>query len=401
MSKTLLAESIAELKQLKQFAIENAKLSFEETITPQIKAILESALAEETEEEVEKEEMHEAEKEGQVKVKGKSVKSWKQNGDKSYDLVYEDGTEDRIAVSHDDWDTLNNAELAKSMKESKDEEAAEEVEETFDIDAALAEIEGTVAEGDDNDEDDDAPAEDEAMKEADEAPEVEVEGGEEDELDEDYINKLLAEVEDEEMDLEEGAEEAPEEDEEMDIKEVEGADKKDQLGLIGLAAEQLKKLFPGLDVEKAKKFEKDLRAALDNATGLHEKEEEEVEEAPEEEKEEATEQAALLESLREMNLLNAKLLYQNKLLLQENFSDEQKANIIKALDKAATANEAKIVFETYKGMSATKKAPQTKVTEKLGFKRIGVLQEQYQPKTSYDPTDPVVAELQRRAGIKK
>ena len=102
-----------------------------------------------------------------------------------------------------------------------------------------------------------------------------------------------------------------------------------------------------------------------------------------------------------MNLLNAKLLYQNKLLLQENFSDEQKANIIKALDKAATANEAKIVFETYKGMSATKKAPQTKVTEKLGFKRIGVLQEQYQPKTSYDPTDPVVAELQRRAGIKK
>lgn len=357
MSKTLLAESIAELKQLKQFAIENAKLSFEETITPQIKAILESALAEETEEEVEE----------------------------TPEKVEESKKEDE----------------APAEEAPEKEESEEEVEETFDIDAALAEIEGTVAEGDDNDEDDDAPAEDDdKMREAEEAPEAdfEVEGGDDKELDEDYINRLLAEVEDEGMDLEEGAEEAPEEDEVMDVKEVEGADKKDQLGLIGLAAEQLKKLFPGLDVEKAKKFEKDLRAALDNATGLHEKEEEE---APEEEKEEATEQAALLESLREMNLLNAKLLYQNKLLLQENFSDEQKANIIKALDKAATANEAKIVFETYKGMSATKKAPQTKVTEKLGFKRIGVLQEQYQPKTSYDPTDPVVAELQRRAGIKK
>lgn len=361
MSKTLLAESIAELKQLKQFAIENAKSSFAETITPQVKAMLESVLAEETEEEVEE----------------------------TPEKVEESKKEDE----------------APADEAPEKEESEEEVEETFDIDAALAEIEGTVAEGDDQDKDDEVPAEDEAMKEADEAPEVEVEGGEEDELDEDYINKLLAEVEDEEMDLEEGADEAPEEDEEMDIKEVEGMQsgedkKKEQLGLIALAAEQLKKLFPGVDVEKAKQFEKDLRAAMDNATGLHEKEEEEVEEAPEE-KEEATEQAALLESLREMNLLNAKLLYQNKLLLQENFSDEQKANIIKALDKAATANEAKIVFETYKGMSATKKAPQTKVTEKLGFKRIGVLQEQYQPKTSYDPTDPVVAELQRRAGIKK
>lgn len=359
MSKTLLAESIAELKQLKQFAIENAKLSFAETITPQVKAMLESVLEEETEEEVEE----------------------------TPEKVEESKKEDE----------------APTEEAPEKEESEEEVEETFDIDAALAEIEGTVAEGDDKDKNDEVPAEDEAMKEADEAPEVEVEGGAEDELDEDYINKLLAEVEDEEeAGLEEAAEEAPEEDEVMDVKEVEGADKKDeQLGLIGKAAEVLKKVFPNLDAEAAKKFEKDLRAALDNATGLHEKEEEEVEEDPEEEKEEATEQAALLESLREMNLLNAKLLYQNKLLLQENFSDEQKANIIKALDKAATANEAKIVFETYKGMSATKKAPQTKVTEKLGFKRIGVLQEQYQPKTSYDPTDPVVAELQRRAGIKK
>lgn len=360
MSKTLIAESIAELKELKRVAIENAKLSFEETITPQIKAILESALAEETEEK----------------------------------------DEEEVPVE----ESKKEEEPAEAEEAPKEEEEAE-VDETFDIDAALAEIEGSVAEGDDQDKDDEVPAEDEAVKEAEEAPEndVEVEGGNEDGLDEDYINKLLAEVEEEEVAIEE-AEEAPEEEDEvMDVKEVEGTNKKDeQLGLIGLAAEQLKKLFPNLDAEAAKKFEKDLRAAMDNATGLHEKEEEEKEEeAPEEE---ASEQA-LLESLKkeakELNLLNSKLLFQNKLLLQENFSDDQKASIIKALDKAKTVNEAKIVYETYKGMSAGKKAPQTKVSEKLGFKRIGVLQEAYQAKTSYDPTDPVVAELQRRAGIRK
>ena len=42
-------------------------------------------------------------------VKGKEVKSYKQNGDKSFTVTYEDGSTDKIAVSHDDWDKLNDA----------------------------------------------------------------------------------------------------------------------------------------------------------------------------------------------------------------------------------------------------------------------------------------------------
>lgn len=374
MSKTLIAESIAELKELKRVTIENAKLEFAESITPQIRAILESSLAEEAEAEDEKDEIEEAKKEG------------------------EEAEEKEEAPAED-----KDEEAPKGEEESE-----EEVDETFDIDAALAEIEGSLAESDDEDKDD-APAEDEeAMKEAEEAPEndVEVEGGEADELDEDYINKLLAEVEDEEAGEEEMNEEASEEDEVIDVKEVEGADKKDeQLGLIGKAAEVLKKVFPNLDAEAAKKFEKDLRAALDNATGLREEEDEKEEMKEEEASEEEVTEQELLESLKkeakELNLLNSKLLFQNKLLLEGTFNDQQKANIIKALDKAKTVNEAKIVYETYKNMTTGKKAPQPKVSEQLGFRKIGVLQESYQPKTSYDPTDPVVLELQRRAGIRK
>jgi len=42
-------------------------------------------------------------------VKGKKVKSYKQNGDKSYSVIYDDGSKDIIAVSHNDWNKLNDA----------------------------------------------------------------------------------------------------------------------------------------------------------------------------------------------------------------------------------------------------------------------------------------------------
>lgn len=40
--------------------------------------------------------------------KMKKIESAKQNGDKSYAVKYEDGTEKTINVSHDDWDNINN-----------------------------------------------------------------------------------------------------------------------------------------------------------------------------------------------------------------------------------------------------------------------------------------------------
>ena len=59
-----------------------------------------------------KQELNEA-----LKVKGKEVKSYTQNGDKSYNVVYDDGAKDKIAVSHDDWDKINDANKS-SMKEN-------------------------------------------------------------------------------------------------------------------------------------------------------------------------------------------------------------------------------------------------------------------------------------------
>lgn len=43
----------------------------------------------------------------EVDIKGKTVKTYTQNGDKSYNVTYDDGTTDRIAVSNDAWDDIN------------------------------------------------------------------------------------------------------------------------------------------------------------------------------------------------------------------------------------------------------------------------------------------------------
>ena len=46
--------------------------------------------------------------EAHLKVNGKLVKTYTQNGDKSYNVVYDDGSKDKISVSHNDWDKIND-----------------------------------------------------------------------------------------------------------------------------------------------------------------------------------------------------------------------------------------------------------------------------------------------------
>ena len=45
----------------------------------------------------------------EVKCDGKTVKNATQNGDKSYNVEFEDGSKKKISVSHDDWDAINDA----------------------------------------------------------------------------------------------------------------------------------------------------------------------------------------------------------------------------------------------------------------------------------------------------
>lgn len=65
---------------------------------------------------------------------------------------------------------------------------------------------------------------------------------------------------------------------------------------------------------------------------------------------ELKEALSIIETLRndlnETNLLNAKLLYVNKVFKASNLSESQKASVIAAFDKAETVKEVKLVYET-------------------------------------------------------
>ena len=71
----------------------------------------------------------------------------------------------------------------------------------------------------------------------------------------------------------------------------------------------------------------------------------EMREADKEELKEAKQTIEILRSdLNEVNLLNSKLLYTNKIFKAKNLTENQKIKVLKAFDKAETVKEAKVYF---------------------------------------------------------
>jgi hypothetical protein len=54
----------------------------------------------------------------------------------------------------------------------------------------------------------------------------------------------------------------------------------------------------------------------------------------------------LKNELNEVNLLNAKLLYTNKIFKAKNLTESKKVKVLKAFDKAKDVRQAKTIFET-------------------------------------------------------
>jgi hypothetical protein len=76
--------------------------------------------------------------------------------------------------------------------------------------------------------------------------------------------------------------------------------------------------------------------------------------------------ATLRSELNEVNLLNAKLLYVNKLFKAKNLNESQKVKVINAFDRAETVREAKNVFDTLNESLNTEKA-KSQIKESLSF----------------------------------
>jgi hypothetical protein len=104
----------------------------------------------------------------------------------------------------------------------------------------------------------------------------------------------------------------------------------------------------------------------------------------------------LRSTLQEVNLLNAKLLYVNKLFRAGKLTETQKMNVVKNLDKAETAKEAEKIYSTLKESFSVK--TRSTIKESMGFasQAAGIA-----PKTNIIEAEPYVTRWQTLAGIKK
>jgi hypothetical protein len=105
----------------------------------------------------------------------------------------------------------------------------------------------------------------------------------------------------------------------------------------------------------------------------------------------------LQSELNEVNLLNAKLLYTNKIFKAKSLNEAQKVSVLKAFDRAENVREVKTVYNTL-AESFTSKTRQQQIKESVGFasKAVGVA-----PKQQIVEGDSAVLRMQQLAGIIK
>lgn len=278
----LLKEAIADAKAVRETAIANAKIALEEAFTPRLQSILSRKL--------------------QAEMEGEEEETMEEEMD-SMDLDMGDDEEQTAEVGNEEEEEVTDV--------------AEEEEMEMDSDEAMEEAEGY---------DDPTNADDASISEEDEMGE--------DELDlESIIRELEMDMDSDEEVSEEEEMEAPEmemeEEEEMEIEPEmeEEMDSDDEIDL----EEILREMGYGDDEEEVNEEEEvddnsaELEAELEEAYSVIKK---------------------LQSTINEVNLLNAKLLYANKLFRGYNLTNEQKGKVVENLDRTTSVREVKLVFAT-------------------------------------------------------
>jgi hypothetical protein len=301
-SSKLLKEAIADAKAVRETAIANAKIALEEAFTPRLQSILSKKLQAEMEGDEEEADMNEDNDVSSEIGGGDNKQPATKANDDDTDLSGIANQSAQVGAEVEDYDKV------KDLTESEDEFGAEE----------------------------EIPAEEPAMEGEEEMDDMEEMESDEDELDlESIIRELEAQIAGEEGEEAHEEEPAMEGEEEMEVPAEEPA----------MEAEM--DAAPEADDEEI-----DLDEIL-REMGYGEEEAEE--EAPavaanEALKAELEEAMAVIKSLKgtinEVNLLNAKLLYANKLFRGYNLTNEQKVKVVENLDRTTSVREVKLVYAT-------------------------------------------------------
>jgi len=405
-NREMLKEAIAEARTVKETAIANAKLALEETITPKLKSMLAKRLEEmELEEELDETEAEKMKgKEMKETMKSEMEKAMSYEMEEAYDTNEEMNLEEILAELEEELEETNidpGAEPKSFLKKKPDyaqleeEEITEggnevtEQEEEMDMDMDMDMEMDSEMESDDEEIDLEEMSEEDLKSFIEDVIKDMVEAGELEAGDEFETEDEEAEGEDE-IEMEDETEAIMESDEEI----------KEALDLGVTDAEFIASMLGGIALVggvAASAAKEELAAAVKKGKGaVAATIEKLLGKGGVAEMEEITNEVESLKNeINEVNLLNAKLLYLNKIFRAKNLTENQKAKIIPAFDKAATVKEAKLIFETIsENLSDSKKS--IKENRSLASKPVGVA-----PKREVIvEVDSQVARWQKLAGIK-
>ena len=107
----------------------------------------------------------------------------------------------------------------------------------------------------------------------------------------------------------------------------------------------------------------------------------------------------LKESINDINLSNARLLYTNRVLRNTSLNERQKEQIVEAISKSDSVNEARTIFNTLQStvQSAPKRGPQS-LSEAINRPSSLIRATR---KESKEPNDVFAERMKKLAGIKK
>jgi hypothetical protein len=294
-NSNLLKEAIADAKAVRETALANAKIALEEAFTPRIQSMLSAKLAEEEEMEEAAEEPVETNGDGMDAAAGAEV-SEGEHGDEEM-KEGEHGDDEMSEGEHGDDEMKEGEhgddEMKEDMEEVPVEEEEEKMEEDLELEAIIKELEEELDSSDIGDGENKEPAPDAS-----------------DDHTEDPGEGDLTEGEGEEKKMDEGEKEDMDED--ISLDEI----------ISALREEEEDKVEEGEDKEeKNEEAEKELEEAYNVIKFLRSK-------------------------INEVNLLNAKLLFSNKLFRNHSMNENQKMKVIENFDRAQSLREVKLVFAT-------------------------------------------------------
>ena len=387
----LLREAIADAKAVRETALQNAKVALQEAFTPKLQSMLSRKLQQEMDDCDREEGMEELEEFNSLADSGLPT----QHGEvAAHEDVPMTMMETEVPVQSNNTDTSPHAGAGSQIAASDQDTNA-----TPDNDTATLQQQDSKLTPSDTDKSDMSGAASmikasdqdvNATPDNDTSTELHLEGVDEEDCDEDDVelNEIIAELE---MDLGDEEEELPMDDMSMDVPMEEPS--MDELPVepeVGCdcPAEELpldgEEPIGDIPVDVADEEEIDIEEVLremeygpaeggaDAQYSIDEEAQAEIQELKEELAEYKKGFNFLRGKINEVNMLNAKLLYTNKVFKKYGLNNNQKMKIVEAFDRTSTVREVKLTYsnlcESFNIVNNGKK--QTSITEGMASKAV-------------------------------